>query len=77
MSVKIRDTLGPIITIPSCVPQGSVLGPFLSAAFMGSVNFRELNVKCIKYADDVTLIEPLSINYTSSVSFRIACPFLN
>lgn len=67
MCVKIHDVLGPIVTIPSGVPQGSVLGPFLFAAFMGSIHFDHLNVECIKYADDVTLIEPLSSNQVSSV----------
>ena len=70
MCVKIRDTLGPIITIPSGVPQGSVLGPFLFAAFMGDVIFSSNNIKCIKYADDVTLIEPLSSDQISSVSIH-------
>ena len=70
MCVKIRDNFGPIITIPSGVPQGSVLGPFLFAAFMGDVKLCDNSVKCIKYADDVTLIEPLSSNQVSSVSIR-------
>lgn len=68
MCVKIHDSFGPRVTIPSGVPQGSVLGPFLFAAFMGSIDFCHLNVKCIKYADDITLIEPLTSNMTSSVS---------
>ena len=68
MCVKIRDNIGPSVIIPSGVPQGSVLGPFLFAAFMGSVNFCHLNVNCIKYADDVTLIEPLTSTTASSVS---------
>ena len=54
--------------VPSGVPQGSVLGPFLFAAFMGAIKFDDLRVKCIKYADDVTLIEPVYANNTSSVS---------
>ena len=68
MCVKILNSFGPIVEIPSGVPQGSVLGPFLFAAYMGSVNFCEINVECIKYADDVTLIEPLSCNEVSSVT---------
>ena len=68
MRVMVLNSLGPIVDVPSGVPQGSVLGPFLFAAFMGSVNFSNMNVKCIKYADDVTLIEPLSVNQVSSVT---------
>ena len=58
MRVKVLNTLGPVFDIPSSVPQGSVLGPFLFAAFMGSVDISFMNVRCIKYADDVTLVEP-------------------
>ena len=68
MRVKVLNTLGPIVDIPSGVPQGSVFGPFLFVAFMGSVNFSNMNVKCIKYSDDVTLIESLSLNQVSSVT---------
>jgi hypothetical protein len=68
MCVKISNNFGPIVKIPSGVPQGSVLGPFLFAAYMGSINFDKINVKCVKYADDVTLIEPLSRNQVSSVT---------
>ena len=68
MRVRILNSLGPVFDIPSGVPQGSVLGPFLFAAFMGAVDFSSLNVRCIKYADDVTLVEPLFRNETSSVT---------
>ena len=70
MCVRIRDNLGPIFAASSGVPQGSVLGPFLFAAFLGDVTFSGKNIKCIKYADDITLIEPLSSDQVSSVSIQ-------
>lgn len=68
MSVKVLNNFGPVVSVPSGVPQGSVLGPFLFAAFMGSINFSVENVKCIKYADDLTIIEPLSLNQPSCIT---------
>ena len=59
MSVRVCSIQGPVVSVPSGVPQGSVLGPFLFTAFMGSVDFSGINVKCIKYADDLTIIESL------------------
>ena len=57
--VKIKSQYGPAVDIPSGVPQGSVLGPHLFAAFMGAIKFNANNVRCIKYADDVTLVEAI------------------
>ena len=69
MRVKVMNTFGPVFDIPSGVPQGSVLGPFLFAAFMGAVDFSHINnVHCVKYADDVTLVEPLLGNNKSLVT---------
>ena len=65
------NNFGPIIRIPSGVPQGSVLGPFLFAAFMGSIEFPFRNVMCIKYADDVTIIEPLRRLQSSVVTLDL------
>lgn len=55
--IKIKGCLGQSTNIPSGVPQGSVLGPYLFAAFMGSLNFDSSTVYTVQYADDVTLIE--------------------
>ena len=69
MCVKVLHNLGPCVTIPSGVPQGSILGPFLFAAFMGSVKFHGIEIS-IKYADDVIIIESLSGGQVSSVTLR-------
>ena len=68
--VKVCNRFGPVVETPSGVPQGSVLGPFLFAAFMGSFNFSAPNVVCVKYADDVTLIESVARNSCSTISLH-------
>ena len=77
MNVRVLNVLGPSVVIPSGVPQGSVLGPFLFAAYMGSVIFPFSNVHCIKYADDVTLIEPLSRHQTPTISLDVCVSVFN
>lgn len=59
MRVKIMNFLGPTVPISSGVPQGSVLGPSLFTAYMGSIDFSCSNIKCVKYADDVTIVETM------------------
>ena len=66
--VKVCNRFGPAVVTRSGVPQGSVLGPFLFAAFMGSFSFSAPNVDCVKYADDVTLIESVHHNENSSIT---------
>jgi len=55
--LKFGGHYGDTVSIPSGLPQGSVLAPYLFAAFMGSIDFERANVYCTKYADDVTLVE--------------------
>ena len=66
--LKVRDMPGTVIEVRSGVPQGSVLGPYLFATFIASLSIDAPNVKLIKYADDLTLVESVtsgSINNTS------------
>ena len=49
------------------VTQGSVLAPFLFAAFMGSIDFSANHIECVKYADDITIIEGVPTNCISSI----------
>lgn len=68
LCVRVKNHCGPVFEIPSGVPQGSVLGPFLFAAFMGSFDFNDSNVYSTKYADDVTIVEHVHRNQTSVIS---------
>ena len=69
--VRIRGCEGQAVWSLSGVPQGSVLGPFLFASFMGSINFDSEHVSCIKYADDITIIERLVSPAQQSLSIDV------
>ena len=58
-SVRIDNNFGRRVVATSGVPQGSVLGPLLFASFMGSIDFESDLVQCVKYADDITLVESI------------------
>ena len=66
MRVRFNGSLGPTFEVVSGVPQGSVLGPYLFASFMGSLN-RAVDANMVIYADDVTLIEELNDDHTSEL----------
>lgn len=69
MRVKVNGTYGVQFDAPSGVPQGSILGPYLFAAFMGSLS-RFVDAELVIYADDVSLIEPLTTqNRTTAPKF--------
>lgn len=67
-SVVLEGVSGPVFKVLSEVPQGSVLGPYLFAAFFSSSILSDNDVqKLVLYADDLTMIDRLSNNSVSSV----------
>lgn len=75
--VKILNNFGPPSISHSGVPQGSVLGPYLFAAYMGSFSFDPQNVFTTKYADDVTIIEWVYRNTLSSITLSDCTSLFN
>jgi len=63
--VKVNERLGmgTLIQVRSGVPQGSVLGPYLFAIFIGTLHIDAPNAKLVKFADDITLIESVSAGH--------------
>ena len=60
--VKVESSLSRAIHMSRGVPQGSVLGPAIFATFIADLERKSLPTKQVIYADDVTLILPLSKN---------------
>jgi hypothetical protein len=71
--VKFNNQRGAMQTCPSSVPQGSILGPFLFAFFMGSLKLgKSFDSSCyhlIIYADDILLIEKITV---SDLKFHVS-----
>ena len=63
--IRINGQVGPPCDVLSGVPQGSVLGPYLFSLFMSSLSIDSPNVRLIKFADDLSLVQ--SINRISDV----------
>ena len=64
---------GPVYKVTSGVPQGSVLGPYLFAAYMGSLLPQESQSKIVVYADDITIIETVTDEHSSCVNDVVSC----
>lgn len=65
MHVRVMNSLSETKILPSSVPQGSVIGPYIFAAFMGSLELQGIynndkNYVLILYADDILLIERIT-----------------
>lgn len=59
MSVKIGDHTSSSFAVPSGVPQGSHLGPFLFLLYMNDVNMC-VNCSTLSYADDLKIYSPIT-----------------
>ena len=57
--VSMSSILGSSFPVTSGVPQGSVLGPYLFAMFVSTINTNNESARLIKFADDLTLVESL------------------
>ena len=70
--VSINDMFGPVTSVCSGVPQGSVLGPPLFALFIANLTLtHSQDVKLIKYADDLTLVEACQANKVAPFSLDV------
>lgn len=56
--VMLSGSSGPPVQVLSGVPQGSVIGPYLFALFISTLQINNTSTKVVKYADDLTLVEP-------------------
>ncbi len=65
--VSMDGKIGSPILVRSGVPQGSTLGPYLFAAFIGSLAATHKDQNIIMYADDLTIVENVGLNFVSCV----------
>ena len=68
--ISLEGRTGPLMNVPSGVPQGSVLGPYLFALFISTLRVDSPGTKLVKYADDLTLIEVLSSHKPDPAGFH-------
>lgn len=61
MQIQFEDSLGEPLSIPSGVPQGSILGPGLYNLYANCILELQLspNCKVISYADDMLVLKPI------------------
>ena len=74
-SVCIQGISSSSTRVPSGVPQGSVLSPFLFAAHMGSLVPHDPKTLMLKYAVDIVTITPIEDSYEAALIIKseIAC----
>ena len=74
-SVCIQGISSSSTRVPSGVPQGSVLSPFLFAAHMGSLVPHDPKTLMLKYADDIVTITPIEGSSEAAIIIKseIAC----
>jgi hypothetical protein len=66
--VMIEGVAGSQYEVVSGVPQGSVLGPYLFAAYMGALIPDQTMSKIVVYADDITVVESVRDDLDSCVT---------
>jgi len=69
--IKIGGNFSSEVKIRRGVPQGSVLGPPVFCSFIKAIKSNTLEVKTMKYADDVTLIVPIKDADSGTITNKI------
>ena len=70
--VRVNGSFGEPLAVISGVRQGSVLGPYLFAAFISTLRIvDQQHSRLIKYADDLTLVESIPRTGTSASSLDL------
>ena len=60
-SVLLENVVSTPAPVTSGVPQGSILGPYIFNAYVGSFATARQTTKLVKYADDILLLIPFSL----------------
>ena len=69
--LKVNGNMSTPISITRGVPQGSVLGPALFCAFMGSLTPPEAATSIVTYADDIHAIVPFPTDNVNDISQKV------
>ena len=71
--VQLNRNISEYFLIVSGVPQGTILAPYLFAAFFGDFHCMLQTTDFVKYADDLTLILPVSTKLMSEIEKNVNC----